>query len=115
VAIGARIAAFRDAICERDGRCIITGEVAMTAHRGNWSGFEAAHIFPLAYEGHWEDNNYGRWITILAATGSINSVQNGIFLDCTIHNLFDGYYISISPDVCMTGLLGSRRLMVVSG
>ena len=41
-----------------------------------WEGFEAAHIFPLSFEGH--------WITIQPSTrGSINSVQNGMLLDST--------------------------------
>ena len=65
-----------------------------------WEGFEAAHIFPLAYEGHWVDHHYGRWVTIEPVKeGSINSVQNGLLLDSAIHQLFDVYYISINPDV----------------
>ncbi|KAH0607772.1 uncharacterized protein H6S33_002806 [Morchella sextelata] len=69
------LAAFRDAVRERDRRCVITGEEALDAEYGIWEGFEAAHIFPLAHEGHWRDHDYGRWIT--PSGGSINSVQNG--------------------------------------
>jgi hypothetical protein len=66
-------------------------------------GFDAAHIFPLAHEQRWKDSGYSRWISILAADGgTINSVQNGMLLDSTIHVLFDGYDISINPDVCLT-------------
>jgi len=99
LASGTRVAPFRNAVRERDRRCIITGKSAVKA-RGSWVGFEAARIFPLAYEGHWKDHNYGRWITIQPDTGrSINSVQNGMLLDNTIHALFDGYDVSINPDV----------------
>ena len=49
---GPSVAEFRDAARQRDQRCLITGESAMNA-RGFWAGFQAAHIFPLAYESHW--------------------------------------------------------------
>lgn len=99
---GTHVATFRNAVRERDRRCVITGRRARGADRGNWAGFEAAHIFPLAYEGHWRDHNYGRWITIPPATesaGSINSVQNGLLLRSDIRSLFDNYLLSINPDV----------------
>ena len=54
------------------------------------------YIFPLAIEGHGEDNSCGSWISISPATESINSVQNGMLLDNTIHALFD---LSIKLDV----------------
>ncbi|KAF8529336.1 hypothetical protein BDD12DRAFT_870389, partial [Trichophaea hybrida] len=81
---------FRDAVRERDRRCVITGKPALRADHGIWRGFEAAHIFPLAYERHWNKENYGHWITIPPATEStatINSVQNGMLLDSSIHAL----------------------------
>ncbi|KAI9781088.1 MAG: hypothetical protein M1839_006366 [Geoglossum umbratile] len=99
VGSGTRVAAFHDAVRDRDGRCVITKEVAFEADYGFWVGFEAAHIFPLAYERHWIDNVYSRWIAIPAASGgSINSVQNGILLRSDIHQLFDSYHIAIDPD-----------------
>jgi len=107
VASGTRVAVFRDAVRERDRRCVVTGEPALRADHGIWRGFEAAHIFPLAYEGHWNKENYGRWITIPPATestGTINSVQNGMLLRADIHSLFDNYDISINPDVRMARL-----------
>ena len=68
--------------------------------RGAWTGFEVAHILPLTYEEHWIQHGYGWWITIQPDIGgSINSVQNGLLLDNTIHNLFDNYDISINPDI----------------
>ena len=102
---GTRIGAFRDAVRDRDRRCVVTGRPAHRAEYDIWWGFEAAHIFPLAYEGHWKDNDYRHWITIPAATesaGTINSVQNGMLLESAIHQLFDGYDFSINPDVCMS-------------
>jgi hypothetical protein len=98
---GTRIPQFRDAVRERDRRCVLTGQRALGADRGTWRSFEAAHVFPLAYEGHWINNNYSRWITIdLAAGGPINSIQNGMLLRSHMHNLFDNYIVSINPDVC---------------
>lgn len=57
------VTAFRDAIRERDRRCIVTGR-AIYAEFGVWRTFQAAHIFPLAYGGHWTANSYVCWITI---------------------------------------------------
>lgn len=34
-----------------------------------WLGFEAAHIFPLAYEQHWKEQNFSRWINVPASNG----------------------------------------------
>jgi len=101
VASGTRVAEFREACRQRDRGCVITGERAVSV-RDSWAGFEAAHIFPLAYESYWIQQNFGRWISIHPRTGgSINSVQNGILLDSTIHSLFDNYDVSINPDVCV--------------
>lgn len=76
--------------------------VALGAQYGNWRSFEAARIFPLAYEEHWRNNDFARWISSLPIAGaSINSVQNGLLLRSNIHDLFDSYEISINPDVCI--------------
>jgi len=67
--------------------------------RSSWAGYQAAHIFPLAYEGHWIHYNYGQWITIQPNRGGpINSVQNGILLRSDLHILFDAYDVTINPD-----------------
>jgi hypothetical protein len=103
VACGTRVGTFCDAVRERDRRCIITGEEADYEY-DIWRGFEAAHIFPPACEGHWKDNNYDQWITISPVTksaGTINSVQNGMLLRNDIHALFDNYAFSTNPDVSM--------------
>jgi hypothetical protein len=102
LATGTRVKSFCDAVRSRDRRCVISGKKAINAYRDNWRGFEAAHIFPLAYEGYWNDNSYGRWITIPPESengGTINSVQNGLLLRSDIHQLFDSYDLSINPDV----------------
>lgn len=89
---------FRDSVRLRDGGCVITGEEALDAQYGGWRGFEAAHIFPLAYQSHWEDQHFSRWITV-QAEHPINSVQNGLLLRADVHLLFDGYDISVNPNV----------------
>ena len=67
----------------------------------SYRGFQAAHVFPLAYESTWIGQDYGRWITEVSTKGgSINSVQNGLLLSSEVHQLFDDYSLSINPDVC---------------
>ncbi|OAL37385.1 hypothetical protein AYO20_03234 [Fonsecaea nubica] len=95
LATGSRITAFAEAIRLRDRQCVISGRPVPTFNGIDfWRGFEAAHIFPLAYEGDWIKQNYGQ----LVQGGSINSVQNGLLLDAGIRQLFDSYSISINPD-----------------
>jgi hypothetical protein len=97
---GSRVGSFCHAVRTRDRRCVITGEEAVDAEFGHWEGFEATHIFPLAYENHWISNDFSRWITMPSATGTlINTVRNGILLRSDIHQLFDSYLVSINPDV----------------
>ncbi|PUU80410.1 HNH endonuclease-domain-containing protein [Tuber borchii] len=98
---GSRIKSFRDAVRERDRRCVITGLRSQRPDRWGWDFFEVAHIFPLAYEDHWNQSNYSRWITVPPANesdGSIHSVQNGMLLTPNMHALFDAYIVSINPD-----------------
>jgi hypothetical protein len=96
---GTRTRSFGDRVRARDSKCYISGQPIVTA--GFFVGYEAAHIFPLAYEGHFNLHNFGRWITIPASDGgAINSVQNGILLRSDIQQLFDSFAIAINPDVC---------------
>lgn len=100
ISTGTRIQEFRDRVRRRDGRCVVTKTENLLAAVGSWTGFEAAHIFPLAYEQDWNNQNFGRWITLPATQGgTINSVQNGLLLQSNIHQLFDTYFFSINPDV----------------
>ncbi|KAG0638812.1 hypothetical protein HOY80DRAFT_905765 [Tuber brumale] len=98
---GTRVMSFRNAVRARDWRCVITGRPAVLGHVGRWRGFEATHIFPLAYEKQWSDCNYSRFITIPPAIdshGSIKSVQNGILLTSDMQQFFDSYDLAINPD-----------------
>ncbi|KAG0133620.1 hypothetical protein HOY82DRAFT_482623 [Tuber indicum] len=99
--VGTRSDASRQAVRDRDQGCIITGRRATLAPSGHWFVAEAAHIFPLAYEAYWIDNDFNGCITIPPARpshGFINSVQNGILLSGEIHSFFDSYLFAINPD-----------------
>ena len=101
LASGTRIQAFSDAVRSRDRRCAVSGDVVpLFGDEPYYSGFDAAHIFPLAYEDYWKQHGYGSCITIPPERGgTINSVQNGILLDATVHKRFNNYDFSINPDV----------------
>lgn len=91
---------FIESVRARDGRCVVSKANNARAVGDDWTGFDAAHIFPLAYEQYWNENDYGRWITIDPPQGGrINSVQNGILLRSHLHKEFDQYTFSINPDV----------------
>lgn len=80
-------------VARESWRCVITEEGTADAEYGIWRGFESVHIFPLAYEGYWDQHGYSRWVTIQSDTGeSINSVQNEMLLREDVHTLFDSYY-----------------------
>ncbi|KAH0548613.1 hypothetical protein GP486_007843 [Trichoglossum hirsutum] len=91
---------FRDGIRARDRKCVISG-VVNTRSAGNWTSFEAAHIFPLELENLWIEFNYGRWVDDIdddAGISKINSCQNGFLLQSTVHKAFDQYLLSVNPD-----------------
>lgn len=89
---------FRNGIRTRDGRCVITGQVNLLAPY-RWTGFEAAHIFPLEKETLWRQSGYGRWITNIEEGSGINSTQNGLLMLGHLHTCFDQYLFSVNPDV----------------
>ncbi|AEO69939.1 uncharacterized protein THITE_2120698 [Thermothielavioides terrestris NRRL 8126] len=98
---GSRVQAFTNEVRERDGGCAVSKTENRAKQFDFWKGFEAAHIFPLAYEKQWNDQGWSRQITILPTRrthGTINSVQNGLLLRNDIHDLFDAYAFSINPD-----------------
>ncbi|PUU73051.1 hypothetical protein B9Z19DRAFT_1069283 [Tuber borchii] len=107
---GPRCGSFRKAVRMRDKRCIATLRPVILANMNWWSGFEAAHVIPLAFQAQWDIGNFGSHITIPPpnpAHGTINSVQNGILLTREMHYAFDNYSWSINPDdnhkiVCFT-------------
>ncbi|PLN74548.1 hypothetical protein BDW42DRAFT_182003 [Aspergillus taichungensis] len=93
--------AFTRDIRARDGRCVISGVVNNTASYKDWTGYQAAHVFPLQYETMWARNGYGCWIREVPddnTRASLNSVQNGLLMLSHIHKRFDQYTISINPD-----------------
>ncbi len=101
VTTGTRVQAFTDAVRARDGRCVVSKVVNSAVEEDDeWIGFEAAHIFPLAYQSQWEAENFSRYITIDPPQGGkINSVQNGILLLSHLRQEWDAYRFSINPDV----------------
>jgi hypothetical protein len=71
-----------------------------------------AHIFPLAYEGHWKEHDYGSWITTSLATES----ADWMLLTSTVRQHFDGYDVAINPDARMPYHHHEvHRLILVSG
>ena len=105
--VSGREGEFIPGIRARDGRCVISGVVNRAAYRGEWTRFEAAHIFPVEKENLWIQYGYGRWVTDMDDTNGIlmskiNSLQNGMLIRRDIHNAFDQYLISVNPDVCVS-------------
>ena len=95
---------FRDALRERDHRCVITGLPAYHAKYGPWTGFTATPIFPLTHERHWVTHGDDKWITIPGSSGPITSVQNGMLLRSDISTLFESYILAINPDVSIISI-----------
>ncbi|KAJ8100051.1 HNH endonuclease-domain-containing protein [Lipomyces tetrasporus] len=91
---------FRARVRERDGKCVITGIVNTEADDNIWRGFEATHVFPRSSEEYWVQNGFSRWITnrMGECDTGINSSQNGLLMQSTIHQKFDGFDFSINPD-----------------
>ncbi|KAG0136014.1 HNH endonuclease-domain-containing protein [Tuber indicum] len=90
---------FRDGIRARDGRCVISGAINMSAPF-RWASFEAAHVFPLGSKNLWIERGYGQYVTDMDDTvgvSNINSCQNGFLLSQHIHGLFDQYLLSVNP------------------
>ena len=95
---------FRREVRARDGGCVVTHIMNPDGEYDRWDGFEAAHIFPLAYESHFTSQGLSRWITNKRGDSDtgINSCQNGLLLREDIHTLFDNYKFSIHVDVSST-------------
>ncbi|KAI0248181.1 hypothetical protein BJV78DRAFT_1238640 [Lactifluus subvellereus] len=88
---------FVQRVRDRDQRCCITGQLVTS---GDYTGFEAAHIFPLSETDTWNCLDYKRFIEddqILAGY-EMNSVQQGFLCSSTEHQMFDDYTIGVNPD-----------------
>jgi hypothetical protein len=107
---------FRDGVRARDGRCVISG-TRNKSTAGNWSPFEASHVFPLELESLWIQFDYGRWVDDIddgAGISKINSCQNGLLLRSDVHKDFDQYLLSVNPDVRMSTILIEHALVLTS-
>jgi hypothetical protein len=105
--VSGREDSFRNGIRARDCKCVISS-VVNRRPADNWTGFEAAHIFPLELENLWIKFNYGRWVDDIdddAGISKINSCQNGLLLRSDVHKMFDQYLLSVNPDVRMSVIL----------
>lgn len=88
---------FKQLVRERD-------RITKTRFTYSWATFHATHIFLAAYERLLEEDDSLRSCIILKNSPSeigINSVQNGMLPSANARALFDLYFISISPDVCI--------------
>ncbi|KAK9234713.1 hypothetical protein V1525DRAFT_35521 [Lipomyces kononenkoae] len=95
-----RIRSFPGAVRDRDRRCVITG-VPLTQRElllQRWTGYDAAHVFPVALESIFHNYNFGELVVLDERDGSVNSPQNGLLLQTNIHRRFDQYEISINPN-----------------
>ncbi|KAF3079798.1 hypothetical protein TWF569_009167 [Orbilia oligospora] len=97
-----RDSAFRNALRQRDRGCVITG-VVNDDDDNDWTGMEAAHIWPLGKGSEWIRQNASRWITDSDSDGfsnelKMNSPQNGILVSSIAHTLFDSYTLAINPE-----------------
>ncbi|KAJ8100167.1 HNH endonuclease-domain-containing protein [Lipomyces tetrasporus] len=91
---------FRHLVRERDGKCVITGLVNTDADIGDWTIFEAAHVFPVTHEEYFRNQGFSRWITNRAGEHDIgiNSCQNVLLMQSNVHQLFDSFKFSINPE-----------------
>ena len=99
---------FRQRLRTRDGGCVLSGVRNRAAHRGQWKSFNACHIFPLEKGQEWVRQGLHRWITdsdSLDPGPRMNSIQNGMIMSASIHNLFDGYHVGVNPDVSISVLV----------
>ncbi|KAF8724848.1 hypothetical protein AX14_008566 [Amanita brunnescens Koide BX004] len=88
---------FVSRVRDRDLRCCITGDLVAAE---DFTGFEAAHIFPLSETDIWNDLGYKRFIEDdnVKPGFEMNSVQQGFLCSSTEHRMFDDYSIGINPD-----------------
>ncbi|KAF8956349.1 hypothetical protein BDZ97DRAFT_2079926 [Flammula alnicola] len=81
----------------RDSRCCITGDLVAGE---DYTGFEAAHIFPLSETDIWNELNDKRFIEDdqIQPGMELNSIQQGFLCSSTEHRMFDDYSIGVNPD-----------------
>ena len=72
----------------------------------DFTGLDAAHIFPVANEDEWVNEGYARFVRDDAAPEDvsltkINSAQNGLLMRRDVHALWVVWGMGINVDVCM--------------
>jgi len=83
---------FRELIRDRDRRCSFTGEVVFgTGGIGNFTGMEAAHIYPMSARYVVPDH----LLTILGGRNKVNTLENGFLVGATFHRRFDAYQLGV--------------------
>ncbi|KAK9368502.1 HNH endonuclease-domain-containing protein [Lipomyces kononenkoae] len=95
-----KLETFRSQVRARDGKCVITGVVNPQAQWDLWTGFQAAHVFPLSHGTLFRQSGLSEFITNRTGEedSGTNSCQNGLLMQPTIHQLFDSFDISINAD-----------------
>ncbi|KAJ5151579.1 hypothetical protein N7492_009874 [Penicillium capsulatum] len=58
---------------------------------------KSAHVFPLHHQALWDQCDFNH-VMNHSAPRPINSVQNGILVAAHMHQLFDGFLVSVNPD-----------------
>ncbi|KAF8629880.1 hypothetical protein AX15_003239 [Amanita polypyramis BW_CC] len=73
----------------------------------DFTGFEAAHIFPLSETDIWNDLDYKRFIEDdnIKPGFEMNSVQQGFLCSSTEHRMFDDYSIGINQMITITFMI----------
>lgn len=116
---GTRLQSFKQQVRDRDGRCVVSKVRSLRPQYDHWIGFEAAHIVPLAYASEWQSRGFSNLVSLPPPHprqgDTINSVQNGLLMQSSFRQLFDGYDFSILPEVQLhiSMALSSSRLTIL--
>ncbi|KAG7098184.1 hypothetical protein E1B28_000152 [Marasmius oreades] len=91
--------ATRKAVRERDSICRVTGSRVMPRMRGtNYTGFEVAHIFPLAWAVPDHAPKFPPPIQpYLTYPKLADKPRNALLLRADVHSQFDDYQFSAKP------------------
>ncbi|KAF7115653.1 hypothetical protein CNMCM5793_002893 [Aspergillus hiratsukae] len=92
---------FRKAVRARDQGCVLIGEKHYNSSSDDWTGWHAAHVFPLEKESLFMAVGFDRHVAgdrMEKAHLPINSCKNGILIFSHVHSAFDKYLLAINPD-----------------
>ena len=68
------------------------------AQYDRWHGFEAAHIFPLAYEQYWNNQGYSRWLSIILDIGGIRLYTLALIVKGSLESILINDFLMIRKD-----------------